>query len=275
MKGKDKVHISVDGIYNSISLGTLYNSKSNQYLIEEKEIIQVTNTGSLLKEAPGENPFDLAVLVGAPDFGRVERPTEEEIILLGPLPGTKREIREISKLFGDSGWQQQMLIDSLATEENLMKSLRPKVLHLATHGFFLETDNTSPMNKSGIFLAGVNGQALIPGTEGVLTAQEALNLNIEGTELVVLSACETGLGEIKNGEGVYGLQRALMIAGAQNIIFSLWKVDDQITTELMVNFYREWLTGVSKREAFLSAQKQVKEHHSQPYYWGAFVLIGD
>jgi CHAT domain-containing protein len=101
-----------------------------------------------------------------------------------------------------------------------------------------------------------------------------MNLNLDNTELVVLSACETGLGEIKNGEGVYGLQRAFQVAGARNLIMSLWKVNDIVTQQLMVSFFKHWLNGKSKHAAFAQAQKEIRTKYPAPYYWGGFVLLG-
>ncbi len=212
--------------------------------------------------------------------------------LLGLLPGTKREVNLIDSLYRIKNVPVKTLMSNVAVEDSLKNAQSPKVLHIATHGFFLESaepDDESadeyvenPLLRSGLILAGANsfirsGKISESSTledDGILTAYEAMNLNLDQTELVVLSACETGLGEVKNGEGVYGLQRAFQVAGADAIIMSMWTVDDDATQELMTNFYKEWLTTGDKHKAFINAQKQLKAKWKSPYYWGAFVMIG-
>ncbi|HLC83581.1 MAG TPA: CHAT domain-containing protein, partial [Bacteroidia bacterium] len=136
--------------------------------------------------------------------------------------------------------------------------------------------------RSGLMMAGsaaIARDSMVDNTtdDGILTAYEAANMNLTQTDLVVLSACETGLGEMKNSQGVYGLQRAFMVAGAKSVIMSLWVVDDFATQELMSNFYREWLKDPStenRQKAFRTAQLKLKEKFPDPYYWGAFVMVG-
>ncbi len=221
------------------------------------------------------------------------------------MPGSKAEVDQIEKILTQKGWEVHSLTGERALEGNLKETYRPKILHIATHGYFEKKENeeSNPLLHSGLLLAGaesaLNGQRQESLDDGILTAYEAMNLNLDNTDLVVLSACETRLGEIKNGEGVYGLQRAFKVAGAKSIIMSLWKVDDEATQELMVSFYKHWLSptqpprrggantnaaisppprgglGGAKRSAFLKAQKELKAKYPEPYYWGAFVMVGE
>jgi CHAT domain-containing protein len=139
------------------------------------------------------------------------------------------------------------------------------------------------MMRSGVFLSGANNTYSLNTTninkinefeDGTLTAYEVMNLDLDKTELVVLSACETGLGKVKNGEGVFGLQRAFKLAGAKSVIMSLWSVSDEATMELMIGFYNKWSATGDIYQAFKEAQLEVKKKYPEPYYWGAFVLNG-
>jgi CHAT domain-containing protein len=216
---------------------------------------------------------------------------------LDMLQGTEKEVNTIAQLLSEKRIQVNKFTKSQASEAALKNLDNPGILHLATHGFFtsdvaMEKDNDSfknagnkklpenPLLRSGLYLAGaqqaLDGKVNSDSTEnGILTAYEAMTLNLERTDLVVLSACETGLGEIKNGEGVYGLQRAFQTAGAKAVLMSLWKVSDTATQELMSLFYEQWLRTQNKRKAFKLAQQSIRVKYADPYYWGAFVLVGE
>lgn len=200
-----------------------------------------------------------------------------------PLLGTKEEVQTIDSLLGKSSYKTITFLEKEANESNLKKLVNPTVLHIATHGFFTPSDNqsknNSPLTQSGLLLAGAeNGiRENKNGTDedGVLTAEEVLTFNLDKTELVILSACETGLGVLRNGEGVYGLERAFRQAGAKSVIISLWKVSDEATNKMMQYFYKHWIVTKDKHKAFELAQKELRKEFSQPFYWGAFVLVGE
>jgi CHAT domain-containing protein len=194
------------------------------------------------------------------------------------LPGTAEEGRTVSQLLAGA----RVIAGRAATEAALKKVAGPRVLHIATHGFFLQAEDESaarvpenPLLRSGLLLSGANRRES-GGEDGILTALEASGLDLGGTKLVVLSACETGLGQVRAGDGVYGLRRALVIAGAESQVMSLWKVDDKVTRDLMIEFYKRLLAGKGRSEALREAQLTVlqKPGTDNPFYWAGFIPAG-
>jgi len=277
-----RVYVSPDGIYNEINLNTLRNPVTGKYVIDETEIHLTTNTREILSYTDQRKFMKgKAVLLGRPDYGVADTAQVGYTrASFGDLEGTEKEVNGIAVLLRNESWNTAVLMRGNATEEAVKNIHNPQLLHLATHGFFVPpTQGQSQpayleaMLQSGIILAWANRPS--PGGEdGILTAYESMNLDLDSTQLVVLSACETGLGSIEAGEGVYGLQRTLKVAGAQTILMSLWKVDDAATQELMILFYEKLLNGMSMNRAFREAQQALREKYDQPYYWGAFVMAG-
>jgi CHAT domain-containing protein len=276
-KGKmpKRIYVSNDGIYNQINLNTLRDPSNDRYVLDETDLVVVTNTKELLypQKKRKKRQTGSAALFGQPQFSS-DKSNDDRFI---DLPGTGREVILLNKSLSVAKWKTQVFTEKEATEENLKNLDEPTVLHLASHGFFNpggsddEYSLAETMIRSGIALAGVN-DTYNKGEDGLLTAYEVINLNLDSTLLVVLSACETAKGDVNHGEGVYGLQRALRVAGAQNMIMSLWKVDDNATQKLMVDFYTQWLKTNDMRGAFRAAQKKLRKEYPNPYYWGAFIL---
>ena len=223
---------------------------------------------------------------------------------INELPGTKIEVETIEALLKKKNIAMHEYMFDKATETEIKRLNNPQVLHIATHGFFLSDlpapkENErgfagmeikkiveNPLLRSGLLFAGVKNAFQSRGTtpsgattnddeDGILTAYEAMSLDLDQTDLVVMSACETGLGVTSNGEGVYGLQRAFQVAGAKSVLMSLWTVSDEATQQLMTMFYENWLGGKTPREAFRMAQLSLRTKYPEPYYWGAFVLVGE
>jgi CHAT domain-containing protein len=288
LTGKKVLYLSLDGVYNQINLNTL-KKKDGTYVINAHDIFILGNARDIIavKQKKAVAPKKNSVLLGFPEYGSSE---------IAALPGTKVEIEAISKILKTAGYQVTTLTATKATEATIKLLKGPALLHIATHGYFLKDVETSggdafgvsaenasnnPLLRSGIMLAnagktvsGIASPSLESNDNGILTAYEAMNLNLEGTELIILSACETALGDVKNGEGVYGLQRAFLVAGADALIMSLWKVDDTATQALMTNFYNNWIKTRDKQKAFKQAQIQLMTKYKEPYYWGAFVMMG-
>ena len=216
------------------------------------------------------------------------------------LPGTTLETSRISEMLSQKGYKVSLTQGDLATEEAFKEigedRPSPRVLHIATHGFFFPDpvdslkrnllDNReaifktsdNPMIRSGLVLAGANhtwsGEEPYEGMEdGILTAYEISQMNLRNTELVVLSACETGLGDIKGNEGVYGLQRAFKMAGAKYLVMSLWEVPDRETQTFMTQFYQEWLSGKTIHQALRDTKDMMKKTFKDSIFWAAFVLV--
>jgi CHAT domain-containing protein/Flp pilus assembly protein TadD len=285
---KSQLYLSLDGVYNQLSPVTL-KKPDGKYLVNHhtftilgnsRDLIQAKKTRTLPKVRE-------AVLVGFPDYGGRE---------VEPLPGTKTEVETVAKVLRTAGVKTQAFLALQATEAQVKEVKKPWLLHIATHGYFLqdvestgnafgvnlESASNNPLLRSGLLFSGA--AATLTGRQttdyesndnGVLTAYEAMNLALDGTDLVVLSACETGKGEIKSGEGVYGLQRAFIVAGANALLMSLWKVDDAATQQLMSTFYTAYAKTGNKQQAFRQAQLALMAKYPEPYYWGAFVMMGN
>lgn len=206
------------------------------------------------------------------------------------LPGTRTEAHNVAEALHSLNPTLYLGDDGVEETFKALDATRTSIIHIATHGFYNAGDNSDPesaLDRTGLIMSGANNYWLTPQApkdidDGVLTAREISDLDLRGTDLVVLSACQTGLGDVA-GEGVYGLQRAFKMAGVQSILMSLWPVNDEATQVLMSDFYRNLTAGMTKREALASARKAVSqltftidgvEHPgSDPYFWAAFVLL--
>jgi CHAT domain-containing protein len=273
-----KIYFSGDGIYSQINLNTLYNKKTKHYLIDETEIHLLTNTRDLVENSTSSrqsNASKTAVLFGDPEYSLDKNDLSGPF---APLPGTSLEIDQINEHLLANGWETKVYKGSAATVSNLKANGNMRILNLATHGFFnrANADNFYDiLLSSGLAFVGANDNFSYLDEDGSLTAYETVNLDLDSTELVVLSACESGKGDYHPGDGVYGLQRAFTVAGATSIIMSLWKVNDTATQELIVDFYRRWIPNKDRRQAFREAQQELRKKYPEPFYWGAFIMLGN
>ncbi len=278
-----QIILSTEGTYNLISINSLKIPQSGKYVVEGSQIKLVTNSINLVSKV--EKPAGADIwLIGDPDFTappstNSQRGSEVRLVsnlsfVLPKLPGTYDEVTSISNLL-PAGQSVHVLTSKNANETAVKKIQSPKLLHFATHGYFAKGDQA--MLNTGIALSGLNtfyeNPSAYHGDDGLLTSYEIQGMNLTGTALVVLSACETGLGNAVTGEGVFGLQRAFRIAGAETLIMSLWKVDDKATQLLMTSFYQNQATGSDFNQAFQKAQNQLMSTYPHPKYWGAFLLI--
>jgi CHAT domain-containing protein/tetratricopeptide (TPR) repeat protein len=306
--------IAPDAELNLVPFGALVD-ETGRYLIESFTFDYLSSGRDLLPLPGAAARPGPPVLLGDPDFewDAVQRPRlkvpgvtvsgweplavpdpDLSRLDVGPLPGTRLEVERIATILHGA----TQLVGSLATEQALRQARSPHVLHLATHSFLVGERRSEgrdgevgeralslrahgsarddPLLRAGLALAGFNHRR--GGWEdGALTALEASSLPLAGTNLVVLSACETGLGELVSGEGVYGLRRAFSIAGARSQVTSLWKVADLATSQLMTDYYRRLVDGEPRAEALRSAQLEMlkRSEWGHPFYWAAFVPSGE
>ena len=284
--GAKEVFVSLDGVYHQINLNTLRKADGS-FVIDHYtlHVIESSRDLAAVKEQTVDSKKQVYI-VGFPNYGTTGSVT--------PLPGTKKEASTVQSILKGKFTGTTLLMEDQANEENIKEIRNPAILHIATHGFFLEDVSEkeekvfgvevekakdNPLLRSGLMLAGAekavaNEQQEEAGANnGILTAYEAVNMHLGKTDFVVLSACETGLGDVVSGEGVYGLQRAFLVAGANSVIMSLWKVNDEATQQLMTTFYSKWLQSGDQTAAFREAQLSLKSKYKDPYYWGAFVMV--
>jgi len=306
----ERLLISPDGALNLLPFAALFDDKG-EYLAKRFEITYLTSGRDLLRLASGSSSRSSAFVVADPDYGksasmlaqvdtsiqpRRSIDLDRGGMVFKPLPGTVEEAKMLKALLKLN--DQNVLVGANATEAKLKQLHGPSILHIATHGFFLSNKEISaaalkpvgfiqdqypvplgenPLLRSGLALAGANPRRAGTDDDGILTAAEAAQLDLRGTQLVVLSACETGVGDVQNGEGVYGLRRALVLAGAQTQVTSLWKVADVATKDLMLDYYKRLLKGEGRSAALREAQRTMinSQERSHPYFWAAFVPIGN
>ncbi|MFN0253379.1 MAG: CHAT domain-containing protein [Kofleriaceae bacterium] len=305
--GSTEILIAPDGALNVVPFSALVDANS-KFLLETYNFTYLTSGRDLTRLAVrtksqgggvmfADPSFDATQKAQKPDGADGARPTRGRrssdlaSLMWPPLPGTAKEADEVEKKMKLVVYRKDQ-----ATETTLKKVRGPRVLHLATHGFFLPDEpppvvkegesrampaqgpvpsQENPLLRSGLAFAGAN--KLESGADdGILTAMEATGLDLWGTKLVVLSACETGVGKVTNGDGVYGLRRALVIAGAESLVMSLWQVDDEATKELMVGYYTKLGANKGRSSALRETQLEIagRKGFAHPFYWASFVPAG-
>ena len=268
--------ISADGALNLIPIEALRDS-ANRHAIERYAISYLSTGRDLLRMQVPHASRSGPVVVADPAFGNADEASGSSMYF-ARLDGTAEEAKRIQSLFPDS----TLLMRERATKSALLALDAPRLLHIATHGFFLRDQKIpNPLLRSGLALSGANTHASAadhqPNSDAILTALEASNLNLWGTKLVTLSACDTGVGEIRNGEGVYGLRRAFFLAGAETLVMSLWPVSDSVTREVMSAYYGGLKDGAGRGDALRIAQLAMlaRKSRQHPFYWAGFIQAGE
>jgi CHAT domain-containing protein len=318
--GAKHLLISPDGELNLVPFEAL-TDEQNKFVVESFSISYLTTGRDLLRMQVARKSQSDPLVVANPIFGEpaatliakgdapklkssaaasqrrsVTTGADLSSVYFAPLPGTAQEARAIQSLFPAA----KILTGAQATKSALKQANAPSILHIATHGFFLQdppetvpqngttrgpsaaarpepgAKTQNPLLRSGLALSGAN---LTRGgsEDGILTGLEASGLNLWGTKLVTLSACETGVGKVKNGEGVYGLRRAFFLAGTETLVMSLWEVSDRVTDEMMSSYYSGLRQGLGRGEALRQAQLAMlkRKDHQHPFYWASFIQAGE
>ncbi|HMW02784.1 MAG TPA: DUF2225 domain-containing protein, partial [Acidobacteriota bacterium] len=292
--------ISPDGILNLIPFAALMDEK-RKFLVETYTLTYLTSGRDLLRLQNGIKSEHPPVVMGNPDYADGDGPQifGHQFPPLTRLIGTAVEAQQLKSMFPNAS----VFLGNQATKAALTQAHRPEFVHIGTHGFFfagaqtnpaadtpsrqlLRSDDESadlekiqtenPLLLSYLFFAGANHTGS-KTQDGILTALETATLDLWGTKLVTLSACDTGLGDVKNGDGVYGLRRALVLSGSESQMMSLWPVSDQATHELMVDYYTRLKAGEGRSQALRHVQlKMLKNPRRQhPFYWASFIQSGE
>jgi len=312
IKNASKLIIVPDGKIAGLQCALLTIPHSQKFLIDDHVVSYLEHPADLLYFGPGQQNSGIAYVFADPEYDALPAAVEPESgqrrqlnvrRMFAPLPGALREGRQIRQRLEGMGIRVQLKTKHQATAKELLRLEQPRILHVATHGFYLEDATelldslpinfqlnesgvqglwtterqADPMLRSGIALAGANRSG-----QGIVSAYELGGLNLQGTDLVVLSACESGLGMTTTGSGILGLRRSLAISGARSSIISLWTVPDAETADLMDRFYRLYgannrQVSESLRQAMFEMRKVRRDQkgHAHPYYWGAFIVSGD
>ncbi|KFE63019.1 CHAT domain-containing protein [Hyalangium minutum] len=304
VRGVRRLFLSTDGQLSFVPFAALHDG--SQFLIDSFDFIYLTSGKELLPRVEDVPVSRSVVVLADPGFSGsgqedfcAEAPAVSESSSHNvaqrtcvPLPGTRREAEAIQRLLP----QAQLFLGPEATKERLLSLSAPGVLHLATHGSFqgdpspglavqramvhfgvLGTDACAPRPSDPLLcsaLALASSSDPAPADNCWVTALELAGMNLWGTQLVVLSACDTGRGEVKLGQGVYGLRRAFIIAGAETVVTSLWKVNDETTRTLMEAYYGFLREGQGRCSALQAAMRLVRQSHPHPHSWAPFIALG-
>ncbi|MCY1016640.1 CHAT domain-containing protein [Pyxidicoccus sp. MSG2] len=318
-----RLYLAPDGQLSLVPFAALHDGTG--FLVDTFDFTWLTSGKELLPRPPGLLAARSVVVLADPDFGAVPARAASRGSKRGParraasqewerpstvlraeladqpwasLPGTRREAEFVQRSFPGA----QLFLGADASRERLFQLSAPGILHIATHGFFLDDDARVPDARAVGTLGGLSGagpgqlppdplmrSGLVlpearaapppagrarPRSTSLVTAKELAGLDLWGTELVVLSACDTGQGTARPGQGVQGLRRAFVIAGAETVVMSLWKINDDTTHPLMEDYYRQLLAGHGRSAALRDAMLSLRASRPHPYYWAPFISLG-